>query len=613
MSKILFHLIATLISAVLIAVAAEPAATRPNILWITSEDNASHWIGCYGNPQAVTPRIDALAKEGFLFENAYSNAPVCAVARATILMGMYSPTMGTQHMRSRHAIPAKYRPNVEYLRAAGYYCTNNSKTDYNFEGNDSSYWDNSSSTAHYKNRPDGKPFFAIFNITISHESSLFYKAAAEPRRVKPGQVDLPPYLPDLPEIRKDYARYLDRIEDMDAAVGKVLDELENAGLAESTIVFYYSDHGGVLPRGKRYLEQTGVKVPLVVRIPEKFRSLAPFKPGERVTEPVSFVDLSPTLLALSGLDAPAHMQGRPFLGAKRVPPAADEMEFLYADRFDELYGMRRGLTDGKWKYIRNFNPDFPTAPYSFYQFGQPCWTAYQKAWKDGKLSSIHKALWEAPGTSEQLYDLSADPWEMKNLATDPAQAERLVTLRERLKTTMKNARDTGVVPEPMFKELAGKSTVADYVQSNKSDIGKIIDLAFTATGLDVRNLATFKAAIVSVDPVERYWGIVGLRLLGAKAAAESDSLLPLLKDRHSGLRTSAAEALDALGSKDIATAALVADINSKMDTYSLLHLLNTLRRYNLLERLPNDWAKDKNLDADGISYIQRFIKQTKGK
>jgi len=183
------------------------AQEKPNILWITSEDNSTHWIGCYGNKQAKTPNIDALAKEGILFENAYSNAPVCAVARATILMGAYSPTMGTQHMRSRHTIPAIYRPNPEYLRKAGYHCTNPGKTDYNFKGNDKSYWDKGS----YKNRPDGKPFYAILNFTTSHESSLFNKAAAEPKRLKPEEIDLPPYLPDLPEIRKDIARYHDRI------------------------------------------------------------------------------------------------------------------------------------------------------------------------------------------------------------------------------------------------------------------------------------------------------------------------------------------------------------------------------------------------------------------
>ncbi len=587
------------------------AADKPNILWIVSEDNSSHWIGCYGNAQAQTPRIDELAKEGFLFEHAYSNGPVCAVARSTILLGAYAPTAGTQHMRSRHPIPQKYRPNVEYLRAAGYYCTNNSKTDYNFKGNDNSYWDESSNKAHYKNRPDGKPFFAIFNITDTHESSLFNKAPAEPQRLKPVDINLPPYLPDLPEIRKDMARYHDRITDMDTKVGKIIDDLEKAGLADNTIVIYNSDHGGILPRGKRYLEETGVKIPLVIRIPEKLQKLSPFKAGQRVTEPVSFVDFSATLLSLAGIDTPSQMQGRPFLGEKRVEPAADEMEFLYADRFDELYGMRRGLTDGKWKYIRNFQPHLPNAPYSFYQFGQPGWVAYQKAWKADEFCGYHKALWEAPGSSEQLYDLTADPWEMNNLAKDSAHSGKLVALRERLKATMKETHDTGLIPEPLFEALAGKDAISSHVQSESFDINKVTDLAFAATEMKEKNLPTFREAVKSKNPVERYWGVNGLlQLTGKSTEVKPDDFTPLLKDAEPIIRTTAAEALFKLDQKDIAAQALIADVAKAMNSTSLLNLLNTIRRLDLLDQLPKDWAKGKGIKDADFDYIKRFTERT---
>lgn len=580
------------------------ALEKPNILWITSEDNSSHWLGCYGNEQAKTPRLDALAKEGVLFEHAYSNAPVCAVARATILMGAYSTTMGTQHMRSRHRIPEKFRPNVGYLRAAGYYCTNNDKTDYNFKGQDNSYWNESSGNAHYGKRPPGKPFFAIFNITESHESSLFADRPAEPQRLKPAEIDLPPYLPDLPEIRKDIARYHDRITAMDDKVGKILNGLEKAGLSESTIVFYYSDHGGILPRGKRYLEETGVKVPLLVRIPKKFQHLTPFKPGQRVAEPVSFVDLSPTILSLAGEDIPEQMQGRPFLGMKRVEPADDEMEFLFADRFDELYGMRRGLTDGRWKYIRNFNPHLPSAPYSFYQFQQPGWAAYRKAWRNGVLGGYHKALWEAPLGAEQLFDLSSDPWEMNNLATDPAHAEKLAALRERLKKTMIEVRDTGLIPEPLFESLAATSTIAGYAQGTAFDIRNICDLAILAGEADPGNLTTFERALSSRDPVARYWGAQGFLILGSKAATGADSLVPLLEDKHPVIRATAAEALFAMGKKEIASNALLADVNSPMDESSLLNHLNILRRLDLLAQVPKAWIEEKS-GKDG--YLHRFM------
>lgn len=585
---------------------------QPNLLFITSEDNASQWIGCYGNKQSQTPRINALAKEGLLFENAFANAPVCAVSRATILMGAYSPTMGTQHMRSRHTIPQRFRPNVEYLRAAGYYCTNNNKTDYNFKGNDNSYWNASSGKAHYKNRPSGKPFYAVFNINASHESSLFVNTPAEPKRLKPEEVDLPPYLPDLPEIRKDIARYHDRISDMDAQVGKILDDLEKAGLAENTIVIYCSDHGGILPRGKRYLENTGVKIPFIVRIPEKFQKLSPFKRGARVAEPVSFVDLSPTFLSLIGKEKPSPMQGRAFLGNHRVEPAADEMEFLYADRFDELYGMRRGLTDGKWKYIRNFNPDFPTAPYSFYQFGQPGWKAYQKAWQDGKLKGIHQALWEAPGSAEQLYDLTNDPWELHNLAKDPAHQEKLKTLRAKLKATMVEIRDTGFVPEPLFDSLAGSSTISEHVHSASFEINKIADLAFAASAGEMSQLPDLKKALTSENVLERYWGLVGLRILGDQAKAEVDSIASLLKDKHPVIRATAAEATFVMGKKDLAATMLINELSTPMNEESLLYLLNILRRLELLDQIPQNWQKAGKTQAGGTNYTQRFIESALG-
>ena len=581
----------------------------PNIVWIVSEDNSSHWIGCYGNEQAKTPRIDALAKEGALFEHAYSNAPVCAVARATILTGVYSPTMGTQHMRSRHTIPAKYKPNVSYLRAAGYYCTNNSKTDYNFEGDDGSYWDESSNKAHYKNRPEGKPFFAIFNFMNSHESSLFDNKPAEPKRLKPEEIDLPPYLPDLPEIRKDYARYHDRITRMDSEVGKILDELEKNGLSENTIVLYTSDHGGILPRGKRYLEETGVKIPLVVRVPEKFKSLSPFNAGQRVTEPVSFVDMSPTFLSLTGIDIPEQMQGRPFLGSKRVEPAGDEMEFLFADRFDELYGMRRGLTDGKWKYIRNFNPHLPQAPYSFYQYGQPGWNAFRKAFDEGKLATEHAAIWLPPVFSEQLYELSADPWETNNLAADPAHAEKLAAMRARLKDTMRQVHDTGLIPEPMFDSLSKGTTIADYAQSDEFNLDAVLDLAFAASAVEESNIPSLTEALSSEDPIQRYWATVGLLVLGEKSAAAADSVAALLKDEHAVVRTTAAEALMIWGKKDAASKALITDVDMKMDPSSLLNHLNTLRRYDLLGELPKGWGKGKNMKGGDYDYIERFFER----
>ena len=394
---------------------------------------------------------------------------------------------------------------------------------------------------------------------------------------------------------------------MDSQVGKILEELKKGGLAEDPIVIYTSDHGGILPRGKRFLEETGVNIPLVIRTPDKFKGLSPFNVGDRVDEPVSFVDFSPTSLSLAGIGTPQQMQGRPFLGTKRIAPAEDEMEFLYADRFDEFYGMRRGLTDGKWKYIRNFNPHLSQSTCSFYQFGQPGWIAYRKEFEKGKLAPEFAALWQPPAISEQLYDLSADPWEIKNLAADPAYAEKLNTMRARLKVTMEQATDTGLVPEPMFDALSKDSTIADYVQSEKFDLNGVLDLAFIASAKDVKNVPTLTAALSSEDPVKRYWGTLGLLVLGQASASSVESIMSLLKDTHPVIRITAAEALFRWGKTDIASQALISDMAMEMDPSSLLYLLNTLRRCELLNQISKNWAKSKNLkDADYL-YVQRYF------
>jgi len=592
--------------AMILSMVSAKGADHPNILWIVSEDNSSHWIGCYGNEQAKTPRLDAFAREGILFEHAYSNAPVCAVARATILNGMYSPTMGTQHMRSRHPIPQRYRPYVEYLRQAGYYCTNHAKTDYNFKGKDTAIWNESSGKAHYRNRPDGAPFFATFNLGVTHESSLFDNQPAEPKRLTPAEINLPPYVPDLPEMRKDFARYHDRITAMDTQFGQLLDELEKAGLADDTIVIYSSDHGGITPRGKRYLYETGVKIPLLIRVPAKWRQLTPFSPGERVAEPVSFVDFLPTFLSLAGVDIPAYLQGRAFLGPERKKPAPDEMEFLYADRFDEIYGMRRGLTDGRWKYIRCFTPQLPAAPYSLYPYGQPAWRAWHKAWEQGKLTGRFKEIWETNQPPEELYDISKDPWEIHNLATDPNYSGKLLALRERLKRTMREVRDTGLVPEPLFAPLSEGSTIADFVQSSRFDFDRALDLAFAATQQDPAMLPFLADGLSSSSPVDRYWALCGMEIAGAAAKDEVNAVRPLLKDKYSVNRTTAANALWALGRQDLAKPFLIDSVASTDDPVSLLYLLNVLEDHQLMNDLPEGWQKSKLGDKGGTDYINRM-------
>jgi N-sulfoglucosamine sulfohydrolase len=593
------------------------AADRPNILWIVSEDNASNWLGCYGDKEAQTPRLDALAAGGVLFDHAYSNAPVCGVARSTILNGAFAVTQGTQHMRSRHPIPPRFKSYVSYLREAGYYCTNNSKTDYNFKGNDAALWDECSGKATYQNRPADKPFFAIFNLMVSHESSLFPSVIAANRkkgiipeipRIDPARVIVPPYLPDIPEIRSDLSVYYDTMTALDRQVGKLLDELKSAGLADDTIVLYYGDHGGILPRGKRYLTDSGVRVPMLLHVPEKWAALSPFPVGKRVEENVAFVDLAATLLSLVGIDKPSQMQGRAFLGPKRVEPAADNVVFLYADRFDEIYGMRRGITDGRWKYIRNFSPQLPAAPNSYYALGQSGWTGWQKAWKDGKLDARFNAIWETPQPVERLFDTAEDRWEIHNLAADPAQADRLAAMRGRLRKTMIDAVDTGIIPEPMFAELAPGQPIATYLANHVSELPALVDLAFTASASQPENLPELRTKLADPDPIARYWAAEGCLILGKAAAPAADELAKLLDDPHSAIRVAAAQALHLLG-KPAGKTALLAELTRATGEEAQQNVVNVLTSIDALQDIPASWVT-RTLNSKGAGeYLKRLAKR----
>ena len=356
----------------------------PNILWITSEDNGPH-LGCYGDPYAVTPNLDGLAKRSLRYTRASSNAPVCAPARTTIISGIYPPATGAEHMRSMTRLPAGFKMYPVYLRELGYYCTNNSKEDYNLE-KVGKVWDESGRKAHWKNRPDGKPFFAIFNHTISHESQIRNKINPADRIHDPAKVRLPAYHPDTPEVRKDWAQYHDRITMMDQRVGHNLRELEEAGLADNTIVFYYGDHGSGMPRSKRWPYFSGLNVPLIIHVPEKFKNLAPpeYKAGGSTDRLVGFIDLAPTLLSIAGKKSPAQMQGHAFMGRHTAP--AQPFSFGFRGRMDERYDMVRTVFDGRHVYIRNYMPHKPYGQYLDYMFQTPTTRVWRDLYRAGKLN-----------------------------------------------------------------------------------------------------------------------------------------------------------------------------------------------------------------------------------
>ncbi|MBL8826659.1 MAG: sulfatase, partial [Planctomycetaceae bacterium] len=318
------------------SLAADATATRPNILWITCEDTSPDF-GCYGDAYAVTPNVDRLAAQGARYNLCFSHAPVCAPSRSGLILGMYPTTNGSHHMRSQVPPRADWRTYSAYLRDAGYYCTNNSKTDYNFPVPKDA-WDENGPKAHFRNRPNkSQPFFAIFNDTVSHESQSRptdeqyqknTRRLTAAQRHDPAQAKLPAYLPDTPVVRKNWAICYDNVTAMDYHVGDILAELEADGLADNTVVFFYGDHGRGLTRGKRWLYDSGTRVPLVIRWPAKI------KPASVVDDLVAFVDLGPTVLSIAGIKPPANMQGQAFLGQHQAEKPRD---YVYGarDRMDE--------------------------------------------------------------------------------------------------------------------------------------------------------------------------------------------------------------------------------------------------------------------------------------
>ena len=431
---------------------------KPNILWISCED-ISPRLGCYGDPVAQTPNIDKLCDEGAKYTNAFTVAPVCAPNRSAIITGMYQTTIGTHHMRTSHGgrtgeLPTPYstvtphyvKAFPEYLRAHGYYCTNNSKTDYQFSGFGDipvSIWDESSNSAHYNKRKDkSQPFFAVFNYTLTHES----KTWQEPEFTDPSKVEVPPYYPDTEPVRRSIARLYDQIARLDTIVGKHLQELEEEGLADNTIVFFWSDHGDGLPRGKRWPYDSGTKVPLIVRWP------GVIEPGTVIDDLISFIDLAPTVLSLANVPVPAHMQGKAFLGAQT---STEPWEYVFSarDRFDESYDMVRSVRDKKWRYMRNYYPNEPYIIWVPFRNRSPIMQELLRLKAEGNLNEIQELWFRNTRPPEELYDTDNDPHNVHNLADDPQYRDVLVKMRNVLDEWRIESRDMGDISEYQMKEM----------------------------------------------------------------------------------------------------------------------------------------------------------------
>jgi N-sulfoglucosamine sulfohydrolase len=456
---------------------------RPNILWISNEDMSPR-LGAYGDPLARTPTLDRLAKESIRFTNAFTTAPVCAPSRAAIITGMFQTTIGAQHMRTTEdrvpelpgpylAVPPFYvKAFPEYLRAAGYFTSNRVKTDYQF-GVPFTIWDDQGQTAHWRNRPDkSQPFFSVFNITVTHESQIFPSSPArkgKPLVTDPATIQLPPYYPDTPAIREEMARVYDNIADMDAQVAGILQQLEEDGLSEETIVFYWSDHGDGVPRSKRSLYDSGLRVPLMIRWPNGLRP--PFTPGTVNDQLVSFIDLAPTVLALAGVEIPMHLQGRVLVGPNSA--AAPEFVFAARDRMDIEYDMMRSARDARFLYIRNFQPELPYAGHIIYRNQSAIMQDWLRLQAEGGLGGAASLWMQTSRPAEELYDTKADPHQVRNLAGDSTYRATLERMRRAVVDWMTRVHDQGLINEAemvqrMWPNGIQPETAEPYVLSRRS-------------------------------------------------------------------------------------------------------------------------------------------------
>lgn len=489
-------------------------AARPNILWLVAEDSNVEWFGCYGNARAKTPNIDKLATEGFRYTAAYASAPVCAASRTTWITGINGVSMGTHPMRSRYDIPhdlIKYYP--DYLKQGGYFTINQTKTDYNIGGRpDNACWDATGNVDGWKRAKPGQPWFEVINFFESHESKA--QGSVMNTRHSPDDVALAKYHPDVLEIRENYAKYYDAVENMDTTVGQALTRLKQSGQEDNTIVIFCSDHGGVLPRSKRFLFDSGTHAPLIIRIPEKFKSFWPASaPGSTVDRLVSFLDFPKTWLSLTGSPIPSVMQGWIFLGPHAEPEPMHV--FSFRGRMDERYDNQRSVRDKRFVYIKNYMPFVAWGQHQEYMWKMVATQAWEKAHNEGKTDKVTDRFFNSKPI-EELYDSKADPDNVVNLADNPEYKEVLQTLRGKLREWQVSIHDAGLLPEAEtgLRAEENKTTIYQMALDPKLyDIPAYLDAADIALAGDPANKQKLADYLKSKDSGLRYWGTVGCLML----------------------------------------------------------------------------------------------------
>jgi arylsulfatase A-like enzyme len=527
------------------AKSADPKTKRPNIVWLMSEDNSKHYMKLFDANGVETPRIAEMARDGVLFTRAFSNCPVCSAARSVLATGCYGSRIGTQYHRKHKTVPmpAGLAPIPALMKQAGYYTSNKTKTDYNFSYKGAT-WD---SRKDWRGRKPNQPFFHKQQFAVTHESGL--------HRTNKGGTDekvfVAPCHPDTPGFRQANQAYKKLHKQMDAQIGSVVDALKKDGLLEDTFVFYFGDHGGVLPGSKGYLYETGLHVPLVVRIPENYKHLVDLKPNTSVEGFVSFIDFAPTILNLIGADVPKQMDGKAFMGPGVTLAEVNKRDetFGMADRFDEKYDFVRTLRKGKYKYMRSYQPFNFDGLWNNYRYKMQSYKEWWDLYKAGKLTK-EAALFFEPRAPEALYDIDKDPYEVNNIAGDPANAKVLADMRSRLTGRVKGMPDLSFFPESELVKKAFGNPVK-FGQEQKERIGKLIDIAdLSLIPLDKAS-DKITAALASKDPWARYWGLIVCSCFGKQAAELADKAKQLAAaDAEPLVRVRAAEFLALTGAAE---------------------------------------------------------------
>lgn len=505
------------------------------------------------------------------YTRAFTTAGVCAPCRSGIITGMYQTTLGTHHMRCRAKLPEHIRPFPVYLRQAGYFCTNNAKEDYQFETPPDT-WDVSSKSGHWRQRADeNQPFFAVFNFTGCHESGITneekYRSVTQSlkpfERQDPARLTtLPPYYPDTPITREDWKRYYELVTAMDAWAGRLMDQLKEDGLYEDTIIMFWSDHGVGLPRAKRWLYESGTHIPLIVRIPEKYRLTGQGQPSSVVDQLVSSIDFGPTVMNLVGLQTPAHMHGRPFLGPEL--PAPREFVFAARDRMDERYDIIRMVRDGRYQYIRNYEP-----LKTFYQYMNTAekgatMRELRRLHAAGELTATTEPCFAATKPVEELYDTQADPHALRNLADQSEYASVMARLRNAHLAWVKRTKDLGMIAEPILAEREQQIGHRYGILRQEGGEQLAERVAAAAVNASRGESATWELvqATKDQDAAVRYWGAVGIGNLAVDTDSAQTQMFDLLQDSSAAVRLAAARALCRMGKPEPALPVLVRELTN---------------------------------------------------